>query len=82
MPPALAFRGANTESLADGRLSGARFKVKVDFENDNHCTEYLRFGIAKRLENVPLSFGTTYEKGLNGGDKKFEFHFVVTWFFK
>jgi len=61
---------------------GAKYKVKVDFENGEHWTHTADLGVAKRLPNIPLVLSATLEKSLNGGAKKFEINFTITYYFE
>jgi hypothetical protein len=58
-----------------------RYKAKVDFENNDHWTHTVDLGVAKRLSNSPVVFNVTLEKDLNGGKKKFEIDFTMTYYF-
>jgi hypothetical protein len=61
---------------------GTRYKAKVDFENDDHWTHTVDLGVSKRLSNVPVVVNVTLEKDLNGGNKKFEINFTMTYYFE
>jgi hypothetical protein len=61
---------------------GTRYKAKIDFENGDHWTHTVDFGVAKRLSNVPLVLNLTLEKDLNGGNKKFQLNFTMTYYFE
>ena len=58
-----------------------RYKAKVDFENDDHWTHTVDLGVAKRLSNSPVVLSVALEKDLNGGNKKFEIDFTITYYF-
>ncbi len=61
---------------------GSRYKAKMDFENGDRWTHTLDLGIAKRLPNIPVVFSVTLEKDLNGGSKKFQVNFTMTYYFE
>ena len=61
---------------------GTRYKAKVDFENDDHWTHTVDVGVAKRLSNVPVVLSATLEKALDGGNKKFQANFTMTYYFE
>jgi len=61
---------------------GTRYKAKVDFENGDYWTHTLDVGVAKRLPNVPLVLSATLEKSFDGGDKKFQVSFTMTYYFE
>ncbi len=61
---------------------GTRYKAKVDFENGDYWTHTLDVGVAKRLPNVPLVLSATLEKSFDGGDKKFQVNFTMTYYFE
>ncbi len=60
----------------------AKYKTKIDFENGDRWIHTVSAGIAKRLPNVPLVLSVTLEKPLNGGAKKFQANFTMTYFFE
>jgi len=59
-----------------------RYKAKVDFENGDHWTHTIDVGVAKRLSSVPLVLSVTLEKDLNGGNKRFQANFTMTYYFE
>ena len=59
----------------------AKYKTKIDFEAGDRWIHTLSTGVAKRLSNVPLVLSATLEKPLNGGAKKFEINFTMTYYF-
>jgi hypothetical protein len=59
-----------------------RYKAKVDFENRDHWTHTVDLGVAKRLPKVPLVFSAIFEKDCDGGNKKFQVNFVITYYFE
>jgi hypothetical protein len=61
---------------------GTRYKAKVDFENDDHWTHTVDVGVAKRLSNIPVVLSATLEKQLDGGNKKFQANFTMTYYFE
>jgi hypothetical protein len=61
---------------------GTKYKAKVDFENGDRWTHTVDAGIAKRLSNIPLVLSATLEKSLNGGAKKFQINFTITYYFE
>ena len=61
---------------------GTRYKAKVDFENGDYWTHTLDVGVAKRLPNVPLVLSATLEKSFDGGNKKFQVNFTMTYYFE
>jgi hypothetical protein len=60
----------------------AKYKTKIDFENDDRWIHTLDAGVAKRLPNVPVVLSATSEKPLNGGAKKFQANFTMTYYFE
>jgi hypothetical protein len=60
----------------------SRYKVKIDFENRNHWTHTVNLGVAKRLPKVPLILNATLEKDCDGGKKKFQVNFIMTYYFE
>jgi hypothetical protein len=61
---------------------GAKYKTKIDFENDDRWTHTVNVGVAKRLSNVPVVLSATLEKPLNGGAKKFQANFTIIYYFE
>jgi hypothetical protein len=61
---------------------GTRYKAKVDFENGNRWTHTVDVGVAKRLSSIPVVFSATLEKTFDGGDKKFQVNFTMTYYFE
>jgi len=61
---------------------GTKYKAKLDFENGEHWTHTVDLGIAKRLSNILLVLSATLEKSLNGGAKKFQINFTITYYFE
>ncbi len=61
---------------------GTKYKAKVDFEEGDHWIHTVDVGIAKRLSNIPLVLSATLEKSLNGGAKKFQINFTITYYFE
>jgi hypothetical protein len=60
----------------------ATYKTKVDFESGGRWSRTVDAGIAKRLANIPLVISATVEKPFNGGAKKFQANFTMTYFFE
>jgi hypothetical protein len=60
----------------------AKYKTKIDFENDDRWSHTASTGIAKRLSNIPVVLSTNLEKPLNGGAKKFQANFTMTYYFE
>jgi hypothetical protein len=60
----------------------ATYKAKIDFEDSDRWTHTVNAGIAKRLSNVPVVLSATLEKPLNGGAKKFQANFTMTYYFE
>ena len=58
------------------------YKAKVDFENGDHWSYTVDIGVAKRLPNVPVVLSAILEKPLNGGNKKFQVNFTMTYYFE
>ncbi len=56
------------------------YEPKVDFENNNAWTPSVRLQLARRLEELPLSFSLSIKKPFNG-DKQFQINFVSTYYF-
>jgi hypothetical protein len=61
---------------------GTNYKAKADFENGDHWTHTVDVGVAKRLSNVPVVLSATVEKPLDGGNKKFQVNFTMTYYFE
>ena len=61
---------------------GAKYKATVDFENGERWTHTVNAGIAKRLPNVPIVLSAILEKPLDGGAKKFQTNFTLTYYFE
>ncbi len=61
---------------------GTKYKAKVDFEGGDHWIHTVDVGIAKRISNIPLVLSATLEKSLNGGAKKFQISFTITYYFE
>jgi len=61
---------------------GTRYKAKVDFENGDRWTHTVDIGVAKRLPSVPLVLSATLEKTFDGGNKKFQVNFTMTYYFE
>jgi hypothetical protein len=61
---------------------GTRYKAKIDFENGDRWTHTVDFGLAKRLSNAPVVLGATLEKQLDGGNKRFQANFTMTYYFE
>ena len=59
----------------------ARYKGKIDFQNDLWINN-VRIGIAKRLDKVPVSIELAVEKDLNGSSKEFQTNLILTYYFK
>lgn len=59
-----------------------RYKAKVDFENGDHWTHTADVGVATRLSRIPLVFSATLEKDFNGGNKRFQVNFTMTYYFE
>jgi len=61
---------------------GTRYKAKIDFENGERWTHTVDVGVAKRLSNIPVVLSVTLEKTLDGGGKKFQANFTMTYYFE
>jgi hypothetical protein len=59
-----------------------RYKAKIDFENRDHWTHTVNLGVAKRLPKVPLVLSAALEKDCDGGNKKFQVNFTMTYYFE
>jgi hypothetical protein len=59
-----------------------KYKAKIDFENGDRWTHTLNAGVAKRLSNIPFVVSADLEKPLNGGAKKFQTNFTMTYYFQ
>jgi hypothetical protein len=57
------------------------YKGKVDFQNENEWTNTLKWGVEKKLPNLPISLAAFAEKPFDAGTKKIQLNFIVTWFF-
>ena len=60
----------------------ASYKLKINFENGNHCKHTFNGGVAKRLSKYPVALSFTMEKPLNGGNKRFQANFTITYYFQ
>jgi len=60
----------------------ATYKAKIDFENGERWTHTVNAGIAKRLPSVPIVLSAILEKPLDGGAKKFQTNFTLTYYFE
>jgi hypothetical protein len=61
---------------------GTNYKAKVNFENGHRWTYTADLGVAKRLSNLPVVLSATLEKTFDGGDKKFQVNFTMTYYFE
>jgi hypothetical protein len=61
---------------------GTNYKAKVNFENGDRWTHTVDFGVAKRLSKIPVVLSATLEKQLDGGNKKFQVNFTMTYYFE
>jgi hypothetical protein len=61
---------------------GMRYKAKIGFENDDRWSHTADLGVAKRLSSIPVVFNATLEKTFDGGDKKFQVNFTMTYYFE
>jgi hypothetical protein len=59
-----------------------RYKAKIDFENGDHWTHTVDVGVAKRLPRIPVVLSATLEKQLDGGNKRFQANFTMTYYFE
>jgi hypothetical protein len=59
-----------------------RYKAKIDFENQDHWTHTVDLGLAKRLPKIPLVLSAILEKDCDGGNKKFQVNFTMTYYFE
>ena len=59
-----------------------RYKAKVNFENGERWSHTLDVGVAKRLPNVPVVLSATLEKQFDGGNKRFQVNFTMTYYFE
>ena len=58
------------------------YENKTDFENGSRFTNRAKIGVAKELENVPLSFALSAKREFDGSDKEFQVNFVVSYYFR
>ncbi len=58
----------------------AAYEPKIDFENNSVWTHSVRLQLAKRLEELPLSFSLSIKTPFTG-DKQFQVNFVSTYYF-
>jgi hypothetical protein len=56
--------------------------VKVNFEDGDHWTHTADLGVAKRLSSIPVVLSANLEKTFDGGDKKFQVNFTMTYYFE
>jgi hypothetical protein len=61
---------------------GTRYKATIDFETGDRWTHTVDLGVAKRLSHVPLVLSATLEKPLDGGNKRFQVNFTMTYYFE
>lgn len=61
---------------------GTRYKATIDFENGDRWTHTVDLGVAKRLSNIPVVLSATLEKPLDGGNKRFQVNFTMTYYFE
>jgi hypothetical protein len=61
---------------------GTRYKATIDFENGDRWTHTIDLGVAKRLSNIPVVLSATLEKQLDGGNKRFQVNFTMTYYFE
>jgi hypothetical protein len=61
---------------------GTNYKAKIDFENGDHWTHTINLGVAKRLSNIPVVVSATFEKQLDGGNKRFQANLIMTYYFE
>lgn len=59
-----------------------KYKTKTDFENGERWIHTLSGGIAKRLSNVPFVLSADLEKPLDGGSKRLQVTFTMTYYFQ
>jgi hypothetical protein len=59
-----------------------RYKAKIGFENGDRWTHTIDVGVAKRLPHVPVVLSVTFEKQFDGGDKRFQANFTMTYYFE
>jgi hypothetical protein len=59
-----------------------KYKATIDFESGDRWTHTVSAGVAKRLSNIPVVLSATLEKPLNGGPKKFQVNFTMTYYFE
>jgi hypothetical protein len=68
--------------LPDDWSIATRYKAKIDFENSDRWTHTVGVGVAKRLPNVPVVLSATLEKQFDGGNKRFQVNFTMTYYFE
>jgi hypothetical protein len=61
---------------------GTRYKATIDFENGDRWTHTVDLGVAKGLSNIPVVLSATLEKPLDGGNKRFQVNFTMTYYFE
>ena len=61
---------------------GTRYKATIDFQNGDRWTHTVDLGVAKRLSHVPMVLSATLEKQLDGGNKRFQVNFTITYYFQ
>ena len=59
-----------------------RYNAKIDFENGDRWAHKVDVGISKRLPNIPVVLSATLEKPLDGGNKRFQVGFTMTYYFE
>jgi hypothetical protein len=60
----------------------AKYKTKIDFEEDDRWAHTIDAGVAKRLSSVPFVMSAVLEKPLNGGAENFQVNFTMTYYFE
>lgn len=68
--------------LPDKWTVTTRYEAKVDFENDNTCTQSAKLSLAKQLSGSPLGFGLSVKKPFNSGPKDFQVNIILTYYFR
>jgi hypothetical protein len=61
---------------------GMNYKAKIDFENGARWTHTINLGVAKHLSNIPVVVSATFEKQLDGGNKRFQANLTMTYYFE
>jgi hypothetical protein len=60
----------------------ATYKLKVNFEKEDRCTNTVNIGVTKRLSNLPIFVSLSLEKPFDGGNKIIQANLTLTYYFQ